>query len=206
MRKKLLDILACPICKGDLKLEVFEEEGDGDGGQDFVMHRAAAEDDRLSLLQVDGTAVKGDLQCGKVVMGDLLLQQLPDLFRGEQSPADLPHGDEEFADVLMQHQVEYLAGRMTGSNKPAEEGAYAGTREGPDTVAMLDKILQHAQMHSPPRPSSAETYCQVFVLCCHGRRFDFTCKIEIFLQVMTAQWTNRLTIRAGCAAGILPRE
>jgi uncharacterized protein YbaR (Trm112 family) len=28
MRKKLLDILACPICKGDLKLEVFEEEGD----------------------------------------------------------------------------------------------------------------------------------------------------------------------------------
>ncbi|ADB57834.1 methytransferase partner Trm112 [Archaeoglobus profundus] len=25
MRKKLLDILACPICKGDLKLEVFDE-------------------------------------------------------------------------------------------------------------------------------------------------------------------------------------
>jgi len=25
MRRKLLDILACPICKGDLKLEVFEE-------------------------------------------------------------------------------------------------------------------------------------------------------------------------------------
>ncbi len=25
MRKKLLEILACPICKGDLKLEVFEE-------------------------------------------------------------------------------------------------------------------------------------------------------------------------------------
>lgn len=25
MRKKLLDILACPICKGDLRLEIFEE-------------------------------------------------------------------------------------------------------------------------------------------------------------------------------------
>ncbi len=25
MRKKLLDILACPVCKGDLRLEVKEE-------------------------------------------------------------------------------------------------------------------------------------------------------------------------------------
>ncbi len=25
MRKKLLEILACPVCKGDLKLEVEEE-------------------------------------------------------------------------------------------------------------------------------------------------------------------------------------
>ncbi len=28
MRKWLLEILACPICKGDLKLEVFEEKED----------------------------------------------------------------------------------------------------------------------------------------------------------------------------------
>lgn len=28
MRRSLLDILACPKCKSDLELEVFEEEGD----------------------------------------------------------------------------------------------------------------------------------------------------------------------------------
>ncbi len=28
MKKKLLDILACPACKGDLKLTVSEEKGD----------------------------------------------------------------------------------------------------------------------------------------------------------------------------------
>ncbi|MCH8921340.1 MAG: Trm112 family protein, partial [Chloroflexi bacterium] len=28
MRKDLMDILACPMCKGDLELAVDEEEGD----------------------------------------------------------------------------------------------------------------------------------------------------------------------------------
>ena len=28
MRKSLLDILACPICKGDLEIEVIEESQD----------------------------------------------------------------------------------------------------------------------------------------------------------------------------------
>ncbi len=28
MKKELMDILACPICKGDLKLTITEEEND----------------------------------------------------------------------------------------------------------------------------------------------------------------------------------
>ena len=28
MKKKLLDILACPICKGLLELNIYEEEGE----------------------------------------------------------------------------------------------------------------------------------------------------------------------------------
>jgi uncharacterized protein YbaR (Trm112 family) len=28
MKKKLMDILACPVCKGELKLTVEEEKGD----------------------------------------------------------------------------------------------------------------------------------------------------------------------------------
>jgi uncharacterized protein YbaR (Trm112 family) len=28
MKKKLMDILACPVCKGQLKLKIDEEKGD----------------------------------------------------------------------------------------------------------------------------------------------------------------------------------
>jgi len=28
MKRKLMDILACPVCKGDLKLTIKEEKGD----------------------------------------------------------------------------------------------------------------------------------------------------------------------------------
>ena len=58
MKKELMDILACPVCKGDLELTVDEEEGE--------------------------EIVKGSLYCSKCSYSYPIVDTIPNLLPPEQ--------------------------------------------------------------------------------------------------------------------------
>jgi uncharacterized protein YbaR (Trm112 family) len=58
MKKELMDILACPVCKGDLELTVDEEEGE--------------------------EIVKGSLYCSKCNYSYPIVDTIPNLLPPEQ--------------------------------------------------------------------------------------------------------------------------